>query len=503
MSLFKHILSVEKLEANKNFSHDIYLILTKNNKEIKVCLANDFLDKTQLEKFKSLNAVLAIFSNEQDFKKIDLYYKQLDSNISTETKEEKSSIAVTEQKSIEPESTKQIFSAESEITEEAQIIKNNKSNDEEESTFKSDDQEAAPEKKISASENEIDPIQKFSSDRKEPESIQKFSADKEEKDTTINRFSNTDEKINNDFFLVSGKKDPTILASMKIESMKEKVLEPEFRFSKSEEEMLIDETEKALLVGKISEELLDSDPKNIELKKSLNEIRSGERSALEFKDKYNVEPELNELKKSIKESPENAIITASELVSSALEKTQVVSLGESEEDGENESEATLMRSGIFREKSAMAAQFATYLGYSLGYSSENYLSEISLAAFIYFDENKDLIPMAEVKHSFLKEVFSTDFARFESIDNCKQILSILDKYFSHPNCDKTLKFPDANLIREIYENKEINADIDLWNATKWSNINEAKLDYKAMSLCQRSSRAALKEKRSIQSELEN
>lgn len=485
---------IQRFEAGRAVSCDVYLHLPLNKKTLRIAMAGQELSADLLARLRAKGhgelSVSWISSTGNDPSTYPIYLDPTIAAIEAALPIEQSpaeplnvtelTTAATESVSIAEATEPPAIAKNSELIEPTEIQTN----------FKPDAEVAAqPENTFSADPQEVEPTQSFSKDEEKLHST-KIKAGKTEKDLTQSVFGAEkaqQEKIQK----FSSKTAPVDNSAFKFSAGEKKEEEPVAIFGKSPEtplkEMSLshpealrrqdDKAKKAALVSaKISERI-----------KILAE-KVGDDSALNQMDGLLAALEASE---SGEELPVELI--------ESLEKDPLPTAPANPQEQKDALE--LERAALSRDLPATASRLAAYLGHSLGYSNIDFLADVGAGAVIHFVKKEGTTINENALPRFVKEGVLPNEQLNSQVDDFKKILEFLDLYLTDPECDRSLRDLDKKVFYKTIATLEKKSVLmDPWSANCWSVSVEKGPTLESHSLCTKASAKAIKTARSAYAE---
>lgn len=334
-----------------------------------------------------------------------------------------------------------------------------------------------------SSEKEVEPEMRFSADAKSEETtyiVKGLSSQPEA--PSITRIGQTLEKV---------KESMLLNQSVDIGEQKDGFLR---------------DAKNSLIAGKVSEQIIDlarrvssleTSEEKTKLESVLNELESvlskassGMENTEQYEKRFSIKNDMEEIETIFTDDPleEEKILKISDQMTEVEEKREEAlrALEESRID-------PLLKSSSDRNLPQQASKFASYLAHSLGYSDLNYLTDIATLAAIRLSEEQ-LPANAKTK---LPPLASQVMDQVESLDpvlqDTKEVISVLEKYFTHPDCDRTQKEITSRTFKIVLEEmQDTEAAPSFWNITCWEQYLENGLGFEAHSLCSKASANAIR-----------
>jgi hypothetical protein len=168
----------------------------------------------------------------------------------------------------------------------------------------------------------------------------------------------------------------------------------------------------------------------------------------------------------------------------------------SDDDNDEESAYRISRAESSRDLPATISRLAAHLGAFLGYSSLEFLTDLSLSALVHFARNNG----AKIKEEELPKLVKSALFEQSSPDSLsedvKDILLVLDRYINDPDCDWSQRDLAKKIIsRTLGSLEEEVESVSLDNLVRWKALALTSPSMETFNLCNRAAFQAMKASR--------
>lgn len=275
--------------------------------------------------------------------------------------------------------------------------------------------------------------------------------------------------------------------------------------AKTEREALSSQLKSVLVTEKISAEIIkvseeierlegpDKERKIAELaglEEAMTLSTSGHALPAEMEHRFPVDREAQEFMTAFENgSPEavsKRIAQANNLRNSAMENL-------------NKNQTALLRAKVNRDLPATVSRLCAYLAYSAGYTDLKLLSELALAAILYFAKKEEGTSLATTPlPAFVQSILDFEEMGDLVVEDAVEIVQVVEAYLNDPECDRSQRdFVKRIFDRTIDDLHRSSREIDFINLARWQKFTERGPDLTGHSLCTKASAYAIKQSKSI------
>lgn len=277
--------------------------------------------------------------------------------------------------------------------------------------------------------------------------------------------------------------------------------------TEKEKTALADDVKNSVMVNRISEEILKFSasheeegeqrfsPELASLERALETVSAGGALPEEIENRFSADEEAKELITVFSNSGDDAAKKIAEHVKVTSDRRDQAM----EELHSQRNDGSLVRAKSHRDLPATVSRLAAYLGYSLGYTNLNLLSDLALTAVLHFAQKEEEVRFSkEAIPPFVQAVMeknpSTDFVAGDA----QEIIQVIDAYISNPECDRQQK----DFVKRVFDQTvealaEESKPLDAINLAKWSKFVERGADLTGHSICVKASASAIKLSKSV------
>ncbi len=385
------------------------------------------------------------------------------------------------------------------IDEVVQTIKSSPSLEEAEEKFQADNEDSRPEQRFSASKNKKEEEASFSQDEEGPETINRVRGEKQTEDKTEQRFSKNEKKKEEPVFTIAASKEEeeTVVFRLnrRIETEKESMISGRGSLLQEQRNEVLQEVRYSLMTEKISDEIttvagrlstatLPDQPKledNLrQLETAFRDVTTGKMDLEEIEKRFPVEKELKEFEQILSANDNSEkLIELSERLSSVVEKQEHARRLLAPD-------ATLKRAKHHRDLGSTVCRLAAYLGHSIGYVREDFLTDLSATAALYFAKKEGNTINEEAMPALAKALFSDQPTQNAAVEDAKEIIQILEAYVRDPDCDRgQLDFEKKIFDRTLKSLTKAETFPSALNLARWSQFVELGPNLDCHTVCSR------------------
>ncbi|RZA07545.1 MAG: hypothetical protein EOP11_07385 [Proteobacteria bacterium] len=296
----------------------------------------------------------------------------------------------------------------------------------------------------------------------------------------------------------------------KLETAKETLLAGGHFDLEKEKVEILRGAKNSILAAKISDRIIElkgqpgpDDAEEItDLASSLQKAKAGRDLSEETLARFSISKELEEVETIIaadRSETERVIDLSEHLANYAKSRDEAKGL--LEESGQETESPHTKRAANHRDFPQTVSRHAASLGHSLGYTHPKFLNDLAIASICHFGRKAGKTLEEDSLPSVAKLLMQAAGEDDQVIKDSRDVLTLLDAYFSDPESDKAEKDFNFKVLRRTAELVSKAESIDAWNLKCWMNyLDQGGATLETHSVCNRATASALKFMRGKESE---